>query len=349
MRLSDADALEVAELRALVLLGRALRASPSSGAVKQQQHQQRRDGGGASTVRAAPRPGRLPLRAVHVWPRAGGRALSTETRELLAFELNADAVLWHEARPLAAFGGAHGDGRGDGRDPTTPDPMPPGSLRVLCLAPQLVPDRRALGVDFRSRLPSVLRALADANRASTTDASASPLAAALAAAGGGKALLELELQEPGARGATSVVTLEPRHVACVEWCARAGFCAVAPDTSQHGLVLDLAVDDALVSRYVARELTHRVQGARKERGLRVRDRVALVAHVERCAAEAGDGRVRCGTDVLGARDWVGVVAETGADAATSALVMASPETADAPFVFKLHDETFRASFTLTVV
>jgi isoleucyl-tRNA synthetase len=77
----------------------------------------------------------------------------------------------------------------------------------------------------------------------------------------------------------------------------------------HAVALDLALDDALVSEGLAREIVHAVQAARKNAGLRVEDRIELALDGDAALLEAA----REHADYL-AGETLAVKLETGASA-----------------------------------
>ena len=62
----------------------------------------------------------------------------------------------------------------------------------------------------------------------------------------------------------------------------------------HAVALDLALDDELRREGLAREVVHAVQGARKDAGLAVEDRIALaLAATRSCSTPPARTRTTC--------------------------------------------------------
>jgi len=93
-------------------------------------------------------------------------------------------------------------------------------------------------------------------------------------------------------------TITPEDVELIR-VERQGFAAATLD-SGVSLVIDMAINDALLSKGLARELTRRVQAQRKALDLKIEDRIALEVWVPSGAPE------------LAAADWEWVQSETRA-------------------------------------
>jgi isoleucyl-tRNA synthetase len=143
----------------------------------------------------------------------------------------------------------------------------------------LEPNRKALGAKCRSDLPAVLAEL------DTADADS----------------LLLEIEAGIAALAGYQITMDDIEVRRTE---RDGYSAATLGDEDFGdvsLVLDMSVDDELMSRGLARDVIRRIQSKRKELDLAVEDSISLSAWIE--GAELAD------------EDWAHVQSETRAGSA----------------------------------
>ena len=144
----------------------------------------------------------------------------------------------------------------------------------------LEPNRKALGAKCRSDLPAVLAKL------DTADADS----------------LLLEIEAGIAALAGYQITMEDIEVRRTE---RDGYSAATladEDFGDVSLVLDMAVDDELMSRGLARDVIRRIQSKRKELDLAVEDSISLSVWIK------GAG--------LADEDWAHVQSETRAGSAS---------------------------------
>jgi isoleucyl-tRNA synthetase len=113
----------------------------------------------------------------------------------------------------------------------------------------LKPNYRALGPRFGKQMPQVAAAVSALDPARIRD--------------GGRAGINIDGQEHEIGADEVQLVLQPLEGYQVE---RSG---------THAVALNLALDDALRREGLAREVVHAVQGARKDAGLNVEDRIAL--------------------------------------------------------------------------
>jgi isoleucyl-tRNA synthetase len=114
---------------------------------------------------------------------------------------------------------------------------------------ELKPNYRALGPRFGKHMPQVAAAIASLDPAKLRD--------------GGSAGVNIDGQEHQIGSDDVQMTLQPLEGYQVE---RSG---------THAVALNLELDDALRREGLAREVVHAVQGARKDAGLNIEDRIAL--------------------------------------------------------------------------
>jgi isoleucyl-tRNA synthetase len=114
---------------------------------------------------------------------------------------------------------------------------------------ELKPNYRALGPRFGKQMPQVAAAIASLDPSRLRD--------------GDRAGINIDGQEHQIGPEDVLITLQPLEGYQVE---RSG---------THAVALNLELDDALRREGLAREVVHAVQGARKDSGLNVEDRIAL--------------------------------------------------------------------------
>jgi isoleucyl-tRNA synthetase len=114
---------------------------------------------------------------------------------------------------------------------------------------ELKPNYRALGPRFGKQMPQVAAAIASLDPSRLRD--------------GDRAGINIDGQEHQIGPEDVLITLQPLEGYQVE---RSG---------THAVALNLELDDALRREGLAREVVHAVQGARKDAGLNVEDRIAL--------------------------------------------------------------------------
>jgi len=119
---------------------------------------------------------------------------------------------------------------------------------------ELKPNYRALGPRFGKDMPQVAAAVAGLD----------PARAARTLRGGGEVHIAIDGREHPLGANDVAMVLQPLEGYQVE---RSG---------SHAVALDLALDDELRGEGLAREVVHAVQNARKQAGLDVEDRIALV-------------------------------------------------------------------------
>jgi len=153
---------------------------------------------------------------------------------------------------------------------------------------ELAPNHKALGAKCRADFPKVLKELGDMDPESFLS----------------------DVKSGSAKLAGYEITENDIEIRRAE---KEGFAAMtfsAEDSGDVSLVLDVSIDDDLLSKGLAREITRRIQSKRKELDMDVEDKIELRVWVDSKAPKIEES------------DWEYIVSETRAKAAT--LLSSSP-------------------------